>query len=120
MYPEAILTSTSKSRLTLRKVTRRRADAGVARVDGRTKNLVRRMQPGEFAVINHEDIDRVAADGLVSAGVAGVINAANSTSGRYPNLGPLVLVQAGIPLVDGVGPILMDKVKDGESLRLEG
>jgi uncharacterized membrane-anchored protein len=71
-------------------------------------------------VIDHEDLDRVSAEGLVSAGVSAVVNASRSISGRYPNLGPLVLAQAGIPLVDGVGRLLMGKVREGDGLRIEG
>src|SRR5438874_3644024 len=99
---------------------RTRGLAQAARVDRRTKNLLRRIQPGEIAVIDHEDLDRLSAEGLVAAGVAGVVNAARSISGRYPNLGPQILTGAGIPLVDSVGPLLMQKVRDGESIRLEG
>jgi len=89
-------------------------------VDVRTKNLVRRLSPGEIAVIDHEDLDRVSAEGLVSEGAAAVVNAARSISGRYPNLGPLILLRAGIPLVDGVGPLLMQKVREGDLVRLDG
>jgi uncharacterized membrane-anchored protein len=88
-------------------------------VDRRTKNVLRRLQPGEVAVIDHEDLDRVAAEGLVERGAAAVVNAARSISGRYPNLGPLILVEAGIPLIDGVGPLLMDKVAEGDAVRVE-
>src|SRR5437867_5787914 len=98
--PGGIPTAISKSRSLRPRLPFRRARRaeGAARVDRRTKNLVRRVHPGEIAVIDHEDLDRVAAEGLVEAGVAGVVNAAKSTSGRYPNLGPLILMQAGIPL----------------------
>ena len=72
-----------------------------------------------MAVIDHEDLDRVSAEGLIAAGVSAVVNASPSITGRYPNLGPLVLIEAGIPLVDDVGPLLMDKVRDGDHLRLE-
>ena len=99
---------------------RRSANGGVARVDPRTKRLLTRVERGDVAVIDHEDLDRVAAEGLVAKGVAAVVNASPSISGRYPNLGPLVLVQAGVPLVDGVGPLLMEKVKEGAPLRVEG
>jgi uncharacterized membrane-anchored protein len=92
----------------------------VVRVDARTKRLVVRAQPGDVAVINHEDLDRVSAEGLVGAGVAAVVNAARSISGRYPNLGPLILIEAGILLVDGVGPLLMRKVREGDVVRVEG
>jgi uncharacterized membrane-anchored protein len=92
----------------------------VARVDRRTKDLVARAQPGDVAVIAHEDLDRVAAEGLVEARVAAVVNAGASISGRYPNLGPLILTEAGIPLIDRVGPLLLQKVREGDPLRLDG
>jgi uncharacterized membrane-anchored protein len=89
-------------------------------VDRRTKNLIRRIASGEVAVIDHEDLDRVSAEGLVDRGVSAVVNAAHSISGRYPNLGPLILVEHGIPLIDGVGRLLMTKVQEGDSIRIEG
>jgi len=89
-------------------------------VDARTKRLVQRAQPGDIAVIDHEDLDRVSADALIAAGIGGVVNASRSISGRYPNLGPLRLIEAGIPLVDSVGPLLLRKVRDGDLVRLDG
>ena len=71
-------------------------------------------------MIDHEDLDRVAAEGLVDAGVAAVVNASASISGRYPNLGPLILAEAGVPLIDRVGPLLMQKVREGDVVRLDG
>jgi len=62
----------------------------------------------------------VAAEGLVGAGVAAVVNAARSTTGRYPNLGPLILLAAGVTLVDGVGPVLLHKVHEGDPVRVDG
>ncbi|HEX6311918.1 MAG TPA: putative cytokinetic ring protein SteA [Acidimicrobiia bacterium] len=91
---------------------------GAARVDRRTKDLVKRLQPGEIAVISHRDIDRVAAEGLISAGVAAVVNADESISGRYPNGGPIRIVKAGIPLVDDAGRELLDRVSEGDVLRV--
>lgn len=93
---------------------------GAARVDERTKNLLRRVAPGEVAILDHEDLDRVSAEGLVAAGVSAVVNAARSISGRYPNLGPLILVEAGIPLVDNVGSLLIRKVREGDPVRIDG
>jgi uncharacterized membrane-anchored protein len=80
---------------------------GPARIGARTKELTSRLNPGDIAVIDHVDIDRVAADALVSAGPVAVLNAAPSTSGRYPNTGPNILVEAGIVLVDDLGPAIM-------------
>ncbi len=92
----------------------------LARVDGRTKDLAKRITGGEVAVINHEDLDRVAAETLIDAGVGAVVNAAVSITGRYPNPGPLLLAEAGIPLLDGVGPGVMDRVVEGQVVQLDG
>ena len=93
---------------------------GVARVDQRTKDLTKRLRPGEIAIIDHEDLDRVAAETLIARQVAAVVNAAPSISGRYPNLGPERLLAAGIPLIDDAGPDLLCKVSEGMTVRLEG
>ena len=93
---------------------------GTVRLDRRTKNLTKRLRPGDVAVIDHVDIDRVSADSLVACKVAAVVNAAPSTSGRYPNLGPEILVNAGIPLVDGVGKEVLSAVKEGTGVRVDG
>ena len=82
--------------------------------------MLTRLRPGDVAVIDHEDLDRVAAEGLISRAPSAVINASASITGRYPNLGPLVLVRAGIPLVDGVGKLLMRKIRDGTPVHVEG
>lgn len=94
--------------------------SGTARLDRRTKRLVGRLRPGDIAVIDHVDLDRVAADSLVAVGVAAVLNAKPSVSGRYPNLGPEVLVQAGIPLVDGLGDEAFEKIREGDTVRVDG
>ncbi|MGH9268834.1 MAG: putative cytokinetic ring protein SteA, partial [Acidimicrobiales bacterium] len=91
----------------------------MARLDRRTKRLVGRLRPGEIAVIDHEDLDRVAAEELVKRRVRAVVNAAASTTGRYPNLGPLVLASAGIPLIDSAGPELLERVEEGDLVCLE-
>lgn len=93
---------------------------GTARLDRRTKRLVGRLRAGDVAVIDHVDLDRVAADSLVAVGVSAVLNAKPSISGRYPNLGPEVLVQAGIPLVDDLGEELFDRLREGDIVRVEG
>ncbi|WP_226902888.1 putative cytokinetic ring protein SteA [Phycicoccus mangrovi] len=108
--------------MSIRLTSRRDRDptegSGPARVDRRTKNLTKRLKPGDVAVIDHEDIDRVSAEALVACRPVAVVNAASSISGRYPNLGPEILVEAGIPLLDAAGPDVMT-IKDGTPLRLE-
>jgi uncharacterized membrane-anchored protein len=91
-----------------------------ARLDRRTKNLTKRLRPGDIAIIDHADVDRVAAETLVRCQVAAVVNVAPSITGRYPTQGPQVLVDAGILLVDDVGPDVFDQVKEGQRVRLDG
>jgi len=97
-----------------------RTVSGVARVDRRTKRLVKRLRPGDVAVIDHPDLDRVAAETLVDAAPAAVVNASPSITGRYPNAGPMLLCRAGIPLVDDAGDEVMDAVVEGAPVTVEG
>jgi uncharacterized membrane-anchored protein len=90
-----------------------------ARLDRRTKNLTKRLQPGDIAIIDHADLDRVSADALIQCQVSAVINVAESISGRYPNLGPQLLIDAGIPLIDDVGPEVFHQVSEGQQVRLD-
>ncbi|MGE3620483.1 MAG: putative cytokinetic ring protein SteA [Acidimicrobiia bacterium] len=96
------------------------AVTGIARVDRRTKRVVARAQPGDVLVIDHVDIDRVAAETIIEAQAAAVVNAAPSITGRYPNVGPLLLCAAGIPLVDDVGSHVLDTISEGRILTVEG
>jgi uncharacterized membrane-anchored protein len=94
--------------------------SGPARLDRRTKTLIRRLRPGDVAIIDHADLDRVSAEALVRCEAAAVVNAAPCISGRYPNLGPDVLIEAGIPLVDDVGPEAFEQLREGQAVRLDG
>jgi uncharacterized membrane-anchored protein len=94
--------------------------AGTARIDRRTKKLVSRLQPGEVAIIDHMDIDRIAAEGLVQRQARAVINASKSSTGRYPNLGPLLLCSSGIPVIDEAGPEVMTLVEGSRVLIDDG
>jgi uncharacterized membrane-anchored protein len=91
---------------------------GVARLGERTKHLVKRLRPGEIAVIDHVDIDRIAAEELIEAGVVAVLNASPSSQGRYPNAGPLMLARAGIKLIDAPEANLFEVLDDGDRLRI--
>jgi uncharacterized membrane-anchored protein len=91
-----------------------------ARLDRRTKDLTKRLRPGDIAIIDHADLDRVSAEALIRCQVAAVVNAADSIGGRYPNLGPQLLIDACIPLVDEVGPEVFDQVREGQQVRLDG
>ena len=90
--------------------------SGTARLDRRTKELVQRLGRNDIAIIDHRDMDRVSAESLLESGVEVVVNAAESISGSYPNLGPLILVRGGVRLIDGVGPGIFDRVAEGERI----
>src|ERR1700744_4743522 len=92
--------------------------SGTARVDKNIDRLLRRVCPGDIVVLDVLDLDRITADALVEADVAAVINASPSVSGRYPNMGPEVLVNNGVTLIDETGPEIFKKVKDGAKIRL--
>jgi uncharacterized membrane-anchored protein len=91
---------------------------GIARVDRRTDALLKRLRPGDIAVVDHIDLDRRSADAFVAAGVVAVVNAAPSISGRYPSLGAEVLIEAGIVLLDRVGPDAVHVIRDGSRVRI--
>lgn len=91
---------------------------GTARVERRTRALLPRLRPGDVAVVEHVDMDRATAQALIDADVAAVVNAAPMISGRYPNLGPQLLVEAGVLLVDGVGVAALGAIGEGRSVRL--
>jgi uncharacterized membrane-anchored protein len=93
---------------------------GRARLGRRTKDLVRRLGPDDIAIVDHADFDRVSAEELAEAGVRAVVNVSPSTTGRFPNPGPLALVRAGIRLIDAPDATLFDVLSDGDLVRLDG
>jgi uncharacterized membrane-anchored protein len=94
--------------------------SGVARLDRRTKRLVKRLGPDDIAIIDHTDLDRVSAEELLESGVRVVVNVSDSQTGRYPNPGPLLLVRGGVRLIDAPGADLFEKVDDGELITVRG
>jgi uncharacterized membrane-anchored protein len=94
------------------------AVAGAVRPGRRTKLLVKHLVPGDIALIDHLDVDRVSAEELIAAEVVAVVNCRASSSGTYPNLGPMLLVEAGIVLVDMPDDALFELVGDGDPMVL--
>ena len=92
---------------------------GNVRLGRRTKLLVKHIVRGEIAVIDHLDIDRVSAEELIAAGVNAVLNCKASSGGSYPNLGPQLLVEAGVLLVDLPDDSLFTVLSDGEAVLVE-
>ena len=96
------------------------AISGTARLGRKTKDLVKHIGPDDIAVIRHRNIDRIAAEDLVASGVRVVLNNEPSSDHKYPNRGPLILVEAGIRLVDFPDADLFEILADGEVLELTG
>jgi uncharacterized membrane-anchored protein len=94
--------------------------SGIARLDKRTKNLVKILGPSDIAIVDHADLDKISAEALAGSRVQVVINASRSITGRYPNLGPLLLCLKGVHLVDNVGQQIFEKVRDGDTLTVRG
>lgn len=93
---------------------------GTAKLDSRTKDLVKRLGPDDVAIVDHVDMDRVSAESLVATGVEVVINAAPSISGAYPNVGPLLLTRGGVTLIDNVGHEIFDLLDEGDRIEVVG
>ncbi|MBE3577123.1 MAG: hypothetical protein IMX00_05470 [Limnochordales bacterium] len=92
---------------------------GPARLGRRTKELVQRLAPGDIAVVDHADLDVVAAEALLKAGVAAVLNTRPFITGRFPHHGPDALLAAGIPLLEDIDPAIFDRVPDGGELLID-
>ncbi|MFW6021940.1 MAG: putative cytokinetic ring protein SteA [Halanaerobiaceae bacterium] len=89
-------------------------------IDKKTKNLVKRIKAQQIAVIDHKDLDQVACKSLVEKQVKAVFNISESISGKYPNKGPSVLMNAEIPLVDFYGGNLFSALNDGDIVQYDG
>jgi len=93
---------------------------GTARLDKRTKRLVKRLGPADIAIIDHAELDRASAEELIESGVRVVVNVSPSVSGRYPNPGPLELVRGGVCLIDAPGAPLFEEIREGDTLAVRG
>jgi uncharacterized membrane-anchored protein len=93
---------------------------GVARFDRRTKLLVQRLHAGDIAIIDHPDLDGVAAEALADRQIAAVVNLSPFITGRYPNAGPSILLRAGIPLYECYDSNLADAVQEGGKVTISG
>lgn len=91
---------------------------GIVRIDKKTKDLAKRIKPGEIAIIDHKDIDAVAAESLIEAKIKLVINLDKSISGKYPNLGPQRLLDGDVPILDNVEENLFEMLKDGDEIKI--
>lgn len=92
----------------------------IAKKDNRTKNLVKRLNGGEIAVIKHKDIDEIAARSLVEKKPKAIINTYQSISGKYPNRGPAILLDAGITMIDMDEECIFEQIKEDSRVKIFG
>ncbi|MBM7555249.1 putative cytokinetic ring protein SteA [Halanaerobacter jeridensis] len=92
---------------------------GAVRLGRKTKELVKELKPNEIAVIDHQDVDQLAAKSLIRSKVKAVINNSQSISGRYPNLGPKKLIEAGIAVIDCCDKNLFDILENGTKIKIK-
>lgn len=93
---------------------------GVAKLDKRTKNLVKRLNADDIAIIDQEDLDRIMAEALIASKVQVVVNVSPFSTGRYPNIGPMLLSSAGVHLIDNASPKIFEKILEGERVMVKG
>lgn len=92
---------------------------GTAKLDKKTKNLVKRLRPSDIAIIDHLDLDRVAAEALLETDVKVILNASAFCSGRYPNTGPLLLSKADVVLIENIGQEIFKTALEGQRLMVK-
>ncbi|ULL15471.1 thiamine pyrophosphokinase [Paenibacillus sp. H1-7] len=90
---------------------------GIARVNRNTKLLLRDLQPNAIAVIEHDDLDDLAAEGLLAAEVQAVVNAGQTMTGKIPATGALRLLEKGIPIFE-IEPAWLPVFDDHEDIRI--
>ncbi|MDD3271145.1 MAG: putative cytokinetic ring protein SteA [Syntrophomonadaceae bacterium] len=93
---------------------------GRARLDRRTKNLVKRLKRKDIAIIDHDDIDEVAANSLIDIRPQAIINAQPSITGRYPAKGVYKILKAGIPVIDEAGEQIFEEIREGNLIEIQG
>lgn len=91
---------------------------GIAKKDEKTKNLVKRLRPGDIAVIKHRDIDEIAALSLIQCKPRAIINTEQSISGKYPNRGPIILDNSGIEIIELLEKGVFNKIYDNEEINI--
>ncbi|HHU68747.1 MAG TPA: hypothetical protein GXZ31_00405 [Thermoanaerobacterales bacterium] len=88
--------------------------SGKVKLDKKTKKLINRLKPGDIGIIDHQDLDEVAAESLLAKKVKAVINTKKFISGKYPTLGPYILLKAGVFLIETNDKDIFNKLKDGD------
>lgn len=93
---------------------------GIIRKDRQTKKLVQRLRPGEIALVEHPDLDWVAAESLVRCGTKVILNTCSFYGGLFPPLALDLLLKNGVYLLEKVDPDLFEKVYEGDLVSVRG
>lgn len=87
-------------------------------VDVKTKRLLQRISPGQIAVIAHENVDEMAANGFIEKRVKAIINSLPTMNGHYPTLGAKIIQDAGIPIYQ-ITPEAFSLFEEGEEVEIK-
>lgn len=85
-----------------------------------TKEMVRRIRPGEIALISHRDLDELAVESLLKSRARVVLNTDKYISGLFANSAPRRLLEKGVYLLEEVDERIFDLVRDGDMIRIRG
>lgn len=91
---------------------------GMLKKDKKTKNLTKRLEYGDIALIDHKDLDEVAALSLVESKIKCLINMSETISGRYPNQGPSILLEANIPIFEVKEENIYNQIVEGDIIEI--
>ncbi len=93
---------------------------GSLRKDRRTKRLVQRLRSGDIALLDHPDLDRVAAESLLHCGVKVVLNSSPFCSGLFPPEALPMLFSGGVHLIELSGCNPFDRIEEGDTVTVRG
>jgi len=91
---------------------------GTLKKDRITKNLIKRLNYGDIALIDHRDLDEVAALSLVESRIKCLININKTISGKYPNQGPSILIEANIPIFE-IEEDIYNELTEGDMIEIK-
>lgn len=73
---------------------------GIIKKGSKTKALIKYLNSNDIAVLNHNDIDELAAYALINSGISIILNTGLCMTGKYNSKGTSILIKNGIKLYE--------------------
>lgn len=93
--------------------------SGTVRTHRDLATLLTRVREGDLVAIDRRDLDATTARALLARKPWAVLNASEFISGRFANLGPRLLAEHGVTLLEA-DPEHVRALTDGSVVRLDG